>query len=164
MLISAIVAMANHNVIGRDNTIPWYLPEDLKWFKKHTLNHAIVMGRKCFESIGRPLPKRTNIVITRDMFYLVNGCVVVHSLSEALQIAENEGETEVFIIGGGEIYAQSLHLCNKIYLTEVHADIEGEIVFPNLLENEWTTTFQEEHFKDEKNEFDFTFKILEKIK
>jgi dihydrofolate reductase len=162
MQISAIVALANHNVIGRDNSIPWYLPEDLKWFKKHTLNHAIIMGRKCFESIGRPLPKRTNIVITRDMFYLVNGCTVVHSLSEALQIAQNEGETEAFIIGGGEIYAQSLDLCTKIYLTEVHADIEGEIIFPSILESDWKIIFQEKHLKDENNEFDFTFKILER--
>jgi dihydrofolate reductase len=162
MLISAIVAMANQNVIGHDNEIPWYLPEDFKWFKKQTLGHAIIMGRKCFESIGRPLPKRTNIIITRDMFYLVNGCTVVHSLAEALQVAENEGETEVFIIGGGEIYAQSMHLYDKIYLTNVHADIKGSIVFPVIEEEDWDVTFEEYHVKDEKNEYDFTFRILER--
>ncbi len=162
MIISAIVAVAQNQVIGRDNEIPWYLPEDLKWFKKQTLNHAVVMGRKCFESIGRPLPKRTNIVITRDMFYLASGCVIVHSLAEALQVAKNQGETEVFIIGGGEIYEQSMAFCDKLYLTEVHADIEGEILFPKPAAEDWQLVFEENHTKNEKNEYDFTFKIFER--
>ena len=165
MKISAIVAVAKNNVIGESvsNKIPWYLPEDLKWFKKQTLGHAVIMGRKCFESIGRPLPKRTNIVVTRDVFYLAQGCEIVHSIAEALQLAENEGEQEVFIIGGGEIYKQSLHFFDKIILTEVDIDTEGDIYFPVLNNDDWQLVFEEKHQKDEKNECDFTFKILEKI-
>jgi dihydrofolate reductase len=162
MTISIIVAVTNNGVIGRNNDIPWYLPEDLKWFKKHTLNHAIVMGRKCFESIGRALPKRMNIVITRDVFYLASGCVIVHSLSEAIQVARSEGETEVFIIGGGEIYHQAIDICTKIYLTQVDADIEGDVFFQAPLIEEWNVTFEEKHVKDEKNEYDFIFKVLER--
>lgn len=162
MKISSIVAVGKNNVIGKDNQIPWYLPEDLKWFKKNTLGHAVIMGRKCFESIGRPLPKRTNIIITRDIFYLAQGCEVVHSLSEALQLAQNEGETEAFIIGGGEIYLQSMDICDKIYLTEVEIDVEGDVFFPTLNSSEWKTSFEEKHLKDEKNEWNYTFKILER--
>jgi dihydrofolate reductase len=162
MKISSIVAIGKNNVIGKDNQIPWYLPNDLKWFKKQTLGHAVIMGRKCFESIGRPLPKRTNIIITRDIFYLAQGCEVVHSLSEALQLAQNEGETEAFIIGGGEIYQQSMDICDKIYLTEVEIDAEGDVFFPNLNPSEWQVTFEETNLKDEKNEWDYTFKILER--
>ncbi len=162
MKISSIVAVGKNNIIGKDNQIPWYLPDDLKWFKKNTLGHAVIMGRKCFESIGRPLPKRTNIIITRDIFYLAQGCEVVHSLGEALQLAENEGETEAFIIGGGEIYQQSMDICDKIYLTEVDIDADGDVFFPNLELSEWKLIFEETHLKDEKNEWNYTFKILER--
>lgn len=164
MIISAIVAVGKNNIIGdtSTNAIPWYLPDDLKWFKKQTLGHTVIMGRKCFESIGRPLPKRTNIIITRDVFYLAQGCEITHSIEEALQLAKNEGETEVFIIGGGEIYKQSLHLFDKIILTEVAIDAEGDVFFPVLNSAEWQLIFEEKHQKDEKNEWDYTFKILEK--
>lgn len=161
MIISAIVAYANNYVIGKDNDIPWYLPEDLKWFKKNTLNHTIIMGRKCFESIGRPLPKRNNIIITRDMFFLANGCYIAHSIDEALNMAVDMGETEVFIIGGGEIYTQCIDLYDKIYLTKVEADIEGDIFFPALDLNEWRLTYEERHQKHEKNPYDYTFMIYE---
>jgi dihydrofolate reductase len=162
MKITAIVAVGKNNVIGKDNQIPWYLPEDLKWFKKQTLGHAVVMGRKCFESIGRPLPKRTNIIITRDIFYLVQGCQVVHSISDALQLAKNEGETEVFIIGGGEIYTQTLSIYDKIILTEVEIDAEGDVFFPKIDASDWKMAFEEKHEKDEKNEWNYTFKIFER--
>jgi dihydrofolate reductase len=164
MIISAIVAYANHYVIGKDNDIPWYLPEDLKWFKKNTLNHTVIMGRKCFESIGRPLPKRNNIIITRDMFYLSNGCYIAHGIAEALEMAEEMGETEAFIIGGGEIYRQSIDFYDKIYLTKVHADIEGDTFFPAIDFNEWQLIFEGAHTKDEKNPYDYTFMIYEKKK
>jgi dihydrofolate reductase len=162
MKISSIVAIGKNNVIGKDNQIPWYLPEDLKWFKRQTLGHAVIMGRKCFESIGRPLPKRTNIIITRDVFYLAQGCEIVHSLSEAIDKAAAEGETEAFIIGGGEIYTQSMELIDKIYLTEVEIEAEGDVFFPALTPDEWQLLSEEKHFKDEKNEWDYTFKIFER--
>jgi dihydrofolate reductase len=164
MTISAIVAVGKNNIIGdaSTNSIPWYLPEDLKWFKKQTLGHAVVMGRKCYESIGRPLPKRSNIVITRDMFYLAQGCEIVHSIEEALLLAQEKGETEVFIIGGGEIYKQSMHLLDKIILTEVEIDSKGDVFFPILNSADWQLVFEEKHQKDEKNEYDYTFKILER--
>lgn len=162
MIVSAIVAMAKNRVIGRNNEIPWYLPEDFKWFKKQTLNHCIIMGRKCFESIGRPLPKRTNIIISRDVFYIAAGCIVVHSLAEALEIAKRESETEAFIIGGGEIYSQSIHMLHRLYITDVDLDTDGDVFFPEFDEKEWKLVFEENHSRDEKNEYDFRFRILEK--
>ena len=162
MIISAIVAMAKNRVIGRDNEIPWYLPEDFKWFKKNTLGHCIIMGRKCFESIGRPLPKRTNIIISRDMFYIASGCIVAHSLEEALEIARRESETEAFIIGGGEIYRQSMHLLDKLYITDVDLEVDGDVFFPEFNESEWETVFVESHSKDEKNEHNYHFRVLER--
>jgi dihydrofolate reductase len=162
MLISAIVAVANNNVIGKDNEIPWYLPADLRYFKEKTLGHHILMGRNSYLSIGRPLPKRTNIIITRNPYYLVSGCVVVHSIEEGLQYAAANGETEAFIIGGGEIYQQAMDYCDRIYLTAVDANVEGTVFFPTLDQTMWTLC--EETFKkaDEKNEFDYCFKIFER--
>ncbi len=162
MIISAIAAAAKNNVIGRDNQIPWYLPADLQFFKKTTLGHHVIMGRKSFESLGRPLPKRTNVVITRDPFFVATGCVVVHSLAEALALAKQNGETEAFIIGGGEIYRQALPFLDRIYLTEVDAVVEGDTFFPETDMDEWQEVFREPHKADEKNEHDFTFRILER--
>lgn len=162
MTISAIVAYADNYVIGKDNDIPWYLPEDLKWFKKNTLNHTIIMGRKCFESIGRPLPKRNNIIVTRDMFFLSNGCYIAHSIEEAIQMAQDFGETETFIIGGGEIYKQAIDYYDKIYLTRVKATIEGDVYFPALNLEHWQLTYEEHHQKDEKNPYDYSFMIYER--
>ncbi len=162
MIISAIVACAKNGIIGKDNEIPWYLPADFAYFKRTTMNHHIIMGRNCFESIGRPLPKRTNIVITRNPFYIASGCLMVNSITESLKIASKNGETEAFIIGGGEIYKQSVHLWDKLYLTEVDLDTEGDVFFPKIDLSEWRLVSEEHHLKDEKNEFDFTFKIFEK--
>ncbi len=119
MIISAIVATAHNGVIGKDNEIPWYLPADFAYFKRVTLNHHIIMGRNCYESIGRPLPKRTNVIVTRNPFYIASGCVIVHSVEEGLKLAKENGEEEVFIIGGGEIYKQTMHLMDKNNITEV---------------------------------------------
>lgn len=160
MIISAIVATAKNNVIGAQNDIPWYLPADLKYFKKVTLNHHIIMGRKCFESIGRPLPKRTNVVITRNLFYIASNCMVVHSVEEALKLAEENGEEEAFIIGGGEIYELSLPYLDRLYLTEVDLEVEGEVYFPEIEPEKWTKTFEEAHRADDKNEHNYTFKIF----
>lgn len=163
MIISAIVAVSKDGVIGRDNQIPWYLPEDLKYFKKVTLGHPVIMGRKSFVSIGRPLPKRTNIIVTRDPFYIVSGCIVVNTLEEALEWAHKEGEDEIFIIGGGEIFEQSISYWDKLYLTEVDLYVpDGDVFFPEINPEEWALLSEEHHDADEKNEYAYTFKIFER--
>jgi len=162
MIISTIVATAKNNIIGKDNDIPWYLPADLKYFKKTTLNHHIIMGRNCYESIGRPLPKRTNVIITRNPFFIASNCLVTHSIHEALAIAKANGEEEVFIIGGGQIYNQSKDLWDRIYLTEVDLEVDGDVFFPEIDKDEWTETLSEAHKADEKNPHDYCFKVLKR--
>ena len=164
MIISTIVAVAKNNVIGKDNDIPWYLPADLKYFKKITTGHHIVMGRKCYESIGRPLPKRTNVVVTRNPFFIASGCLITHNVAEAVQLAEANGEEEVFIIGGGQIYEIALPHVDRIYLTEVDVEVEGDIFFPTIDPNNWNLIKETKNKSDEKNEYDYTFKILERKK
>ena len=127
MIISLIAAMARNRVIGKDGKLPWRIPEDLKRFKKLTTGHCVVMGRKTFDSIGKPLPNRTNIVITRDKSWRADGVVVAHSLDEALGLASGD---EVFVIGGGEIYAAALPKASKLYLTLVEGQWEGDAFFP----------------------------------
>lgn len=130
--VSLIVAVSENGVIGKSNALPWYIPEDLKRFKAITTGHPIIMGRKTHQAIGRPLPDRTNIVITRDKTFKAEGIIVVHSLDEALKQAQGkEGDEEIFIIGGGEIFAQSMDLADKIDLTLVKAKIEGDVYFPD---------------------------------
>ncbi|MCF8247373.1 MAG: dihydrofolate reductase [Saprospiraceae bacterium] len=163
MIVSAIVATARNLVIGHENQIPWYLPADLKYFKKMTTGHHVIMGRKSFQSIGRPLPNRTNVIITRDLFFVATGCTIVHSLEEALELAEANGETEAFIIGGGEIYHKSWPYLDRLYLTEVDTEPEGDVFFPAVNEMEWRELSSEAHPADEKNEFGFVFRILERV-
>ena len=162
MIISAIVARADNLVIGKDNDLPWHLPGDLKWFKEKTLNRHIRLGRKCFESMPKPLPRRINIVVTRDKSYFHSGAIITHSIDEALAYAKAQGETEAFILGGGEIYKQTVPLWDKLYLTEVHASPEGDVTFPEVDLSNYKLSFEERHAADEKNEYDFTFKIYEK--
>ena len=162
MRISAIVAMANNRVIGKDNEIPWYLPADLKYFKKITLGHHIIMGRKCYESIGRPLPKRTNVIITRNLFYMSSGSLVVHSLEEALQLARENEETEAFIIGGAQIYDLAMPLVSRLYLTEVDLEADGDVLFSELDMSKWELVSEVAHKADEKNQYDYVFKVLER--
>ena len=162
MIVSAIVAKAKNDVIGKDNDIPWYLPADLKYFKKTTLNHHIIMGRNCYESIGKPLPKRTNVILTRNPFYLVSNCYVTHSIDEALQTAEDNGEDEAFIIGGAQIYELAMDRCERLYLTEVDLEVEGDIYFPKINMDDWKLISEEAHQADEKNEHDYVFKIFER--
>jgi len=163
MIISCIVAVAKNNVIGKDNDIPWYLPADLKYFKKITSGHHIIMGRKCYQSIGRPLPNRTNVIITRDPFFISTNCLVAHSIEEALSLAYENGEKECFIIGGGTIYEQTKDLWDKLYITTVDIEPDGDIYFTELDESKWKTVSKEHHTKDEKNTFDYTFKLLQRI-
>ena len=164
MIISAIAAMARNRVIGLNNQIPWYIPDDLKFFKRTTLDHHILMGRKNFMSLGRPLPKRTNVVITRDPFFISSGCVVVHSVEEAIEVARENGETEAFIIGGGEIYAQTVDLWDKLYLTEVHAEVEGDVYFPEIDLDQWKLLDEDFREAGERNDFDFTIRTYERIR
>ncbi|MEM8907322.1 MAG: dihydrofolate reductase [Bacteroidota bacterium] len=160
MIVSAIVATAKNNVIGNNNDIPWYLPADLKYFKKTTLNHHVIMGRKCFDSIGRPLPKRSNVIVTRNPFFMASNCLIANSVEEALSIAEANGEEEAFIIGGGQIYELSLPYLDRLYLTEVDLEVEGDIFFPQLDFERWVLSVEESHLADEKNEHNYTFKIF----
>ena len=162
MIISAIVAAARNGVIGKDNQIPWYLPADLAYFKRCTLGHCIIMGRNSFRSIGRPLPKRTNIVITRDPFFRADGVMVAHSIHEALEYAYAQGETEAFIIGGGEIYRQSMDLWDRIYLTEVDLEPAGDVFFPEISRAAWREVSREAHAPDEKNPVAYDFVVLER--
>ncbi|MDX1940439.1 MAG: dihydrofolate reductase [Saprospiraceae bacterium] len=163
MIVSAIVAVSKNNVIGRDNDIPWHLSGDMKFFKRTTIDHHVIMGRKTFRSMKRPLPKRTNIVITRDPYFIASGCLIARSVEEALEIAYDNEETEAFIIGGGEIYALSLSYWDKIYLTEVNVEIpDGEVFFPKLDLKEWRLLSSEKHLADEQNDHDYTIKILER--
>jgi dihydrofolate reductase len=163
MLVSAIVAMAKNRVIGFQNQIPWYIPADLKYFKKTTLNHHVIMGRNTFHSIGRPLPNRVNIIVSRDPFFIAADCLIAHTIEEALTIALDHGEEEAFIIGGGQIYDRSLSYLDRVYLTEVDLEPQGDVFFPALNANEWKRTFQESHPADDKNEFAYKFKILDRI-
>ena len=162
MKISSIVAVAQNGVIGKDNDLPWHLPEDMKYFKKTTVNHHIILGRKNFESIGFPLPKRTNIILSRNPFYIVSNCLVAQSLDEALSIAYDNGEEEVFIIGGAAIYELSMPLWDKLYYTEVFAEPEGNVFFPKMNWDEWTLISEEAHEADEKNIFNYSFKVYER--
>ena len=164
MIISAIVAKAQNNIIGRDNDLPWRLSDDLKWFKSKTLNRHIIMGRKSFECLPKPLPKRVNIVITRDRSYYHSGAIITHSIDEALKYAHEAGEKEAFILGGGNIYKQTKNLWDRLYLTEVMATPEGDTKFPEMDYSKFKLTFEEPHNQDEKNDHDYIFKIYERIR
>ncbi|WVD67397.1 type 3 dihydrofolate reductase [Orbus sturtevantii] len=160
-MLSIIVAMANQRVIGLDNQMPWHLPADLAWFKKNTLNKPIIMGRKTFESIGRPLPNRHNIIISRTPQLSTNPQISwVTSLEEAINIAKKN--EEVFIIGGGNIYQQALAYADRLYLTHINAELKGDTCFPDYSSSQWQQIFQETHHADDKNPYDYTFEILEK--
>ena len=150
--------MAENRVIGSKNGIPWYLQADFKFFKRTTMNHHIIMGRKAFESIGKPLPKRTNIVITRNPFFVASCVLVANSLEEALSIAAHNEENEAFIIGGGMIYEQSLPYLDKIYLTEVQTTLDGDTFFPELDLTNWKSSEILSYQKDGKNDYDFVIK------
>ena len=154
-MITLIAAAAENNALGKDNDLLWHLPEDFKRFKQITSGHYIIMGRKTFESFPKPLPNRTHIIITRQKEYLADGCLVLHSLEEALEISpQNE---EVFIIGGAQIYKQALPFADKIDLTRVHIELDADAFFPEFNTSEWNLVFSEKHVKDEKHQYDFTF-------
>jgi dihydrofolate reductase len=158
-LVSLIVAMAQNGVIGRDNALPWRLPEDLKRFKAFTLGKTLLMGRKTYESIGRPLPGRTNLVLTRDRGFLAPGVVVVHSVEEALAHA---ADNELVAIGGAEIYRLVLPFARRLYLTHVHADVPGDTYFPDFDPTQWADVEWRMHPADEQHAYPLTFVTLER--
>ena len=164
-MISIIVATAFDGVIGKDNQLLWKLSADLKQFRLLTTGHSVIMGRKTFESIGRALPNRTNIVVSRQSnFVSVEGVLQANSLEKAIEIAKNaDGNEEIFIIGGGNIYEQALTITDKVYLTEVKTSIEGDTYFPKLNTEDWQEISRISHQKDEKNEYDFDFVELVRI-
>ncbi len=156
MTITLIAAAAENNALGKDNDLVWHLPDDFKRFKAITSGHFIIMGRKTFESFPKPLPNRTHIIITRQKDYqATEGCLVVASIEEALQICPQNDE--VFIIGGGEIYKQSIALADKIELTRVHTEVEADTFFPEIDSSNWKLLQEEYHPKDEKHKYDFTY-------
>ena len=162
MIVSSIVAVAKNGVIGDGADIPWRLSTDLKFFKKTTTGHHVIMGRKTFASMGRPLPNRTNIVLTRDPHFIATGIIVAHSIEEALTIAYNNDEEEVFIMGGGEIYQQSQAYWDKAYLTRVLLEPKGNVVFPELEKENWQLVSSEPQIAGEKDECDFVFEVHER--
>ena len=157
MIVSLIVAASTNNVIGQKNQLPWHLPADLIYFKKLTLGHPIVMGRKTHESIGKPLPDRTNVVITQNKKFEAPGCLVFHSLEEALQHLANE--KEIFLIGGAQLFQQGLErkIIDKLYLTRIHRSFEGDIFLPTINWQEWILVNKEDHTTDEKNVYAYSF-------
>lgn len=157
---SLIVAMSKNRVIGRAGQLPWHLSADLRRFKQLTMGHTIVMGRKTFESIGRPLPGRNSIVITRHQGYRPPGVHIAASLEDAERLAADD--SEVFFIGGGEVYRQVLPRIDRIYLTLVHAEVSGDTYFPELSPDQWQLTQQTDHAADEKNEYPFSFLVYDR--
>ena len=160
MIVSLIAAMDRKRGIGLDNQLPWRLSADLKKFRELTMGHHTIVGRKTFESIGKPLAGRQMIVVTRDRGFQAEGCIVCHSPEEAIQLASERGESEVFICGGAEIYTQSIALADRLYLTLVDADVAADTFFPKFDERDWQERESSFHPADERNQFPFTFKLL----
>ena len=166
MKLALIAAYSQNRVVGNDNKLPWHLPEDLQYFKRCTSGKAIIMGRKTFDSIGRPLPNRTNIVITRNEAFQAEGVKVVSSLAQAIELAaavnEVNGVEEVMIIGGATIYELALPLADRLYLTHVHANIEGDAYFPQVDFSGWYETQRSDYSASDNNPYDYSFVVYDK--
>ena len=160
MRLSIIVAMDDNHLIGKDNGLPWHLPADLAFFKKVTTGHSIVMGRKTYDSIGRPLPNRRNLVITRSKGVTIEGCEVFNSIDQALQSTTNE--EEVLVIGGANLCQQVLGSVDRLYITHIEGEFDGDTYFPEFDEGDWQEVSCESHQPDEKNPHHYHFKILER--
>jgi dihydrofolate reductase len=159
MNISIVVAISENHVIGKDNKLLWHLPNDLKHFKEITTGHTVIMGRKTYDSVGKPLPNRRNIIITRQPVTIA-GCEVVNSIEAAIELCA--GENEVFIVGGAEIYKQAIKLTDRIYLTIVHKNFDGDSFFPEINKNEWKEVSREDYEPDHKNLLPYSFITLER--
>jgi dihydrofolate reductase len=161
MIISILVAVSKNHVIGKENKLPWHLPADLKYFKRTTLGHHIVMGRSTFESIGKPLPGRTNVIITRQEHYQAPGCVVVGDIKKAFEFCRTQGEEECFVVGGGDIIRQTLLWADRIYLTCIDAEFEGDTFFSPLNEDDWQLVKDEPYEADDQNSYPYRFQVYE---
>ena len=162
-MISLIAAIGKNNELGKNNTLVWNMPTDLKYFREKTAGHPVIMGRKTHESIGRPMPNRRNIIITRDLDYKKDGIEVVHSLNEALSLLPEKNK-EIFIIGGEEIFKQAMPIADKLYITHIEAeDKDANVFFPEIIPIVWNEISHEEHQKDEKNPYNYTFSIYERF-
>lgn len=157
---SIIVAMAKNRIIGRNNALPWHLSPDLKHFKALTMGHAIIMGRKTYESIGKPLPGRTSVIITRQPGYQVPGATVASSVDQALQACSEYAES--FVIGGAELYRQTLGRCQRMYITEIQQDFDGDTFFPEFSRDQWRETSREKHRLDDGSELEYHFVVLDR--
>lgn len=165
MIISMIAAMGSNRVIGKDNDIPWHLPDDFKYFKNKTKGHHVIMGRKNWESLPhqfQPLPDRPNVVITRQDKFVAEEAQVVKSLKEAIAIAEENQESEAFIIGGGEIYRMGLEIADRIYLTEINESFDGQVTFPEFDKEKWKEDSREHHSTDDRHNHSFDFVVYSK--
>ncbi len=162
-MITLVVAMGLNREIGVDNQLPWHLPKDLKHFKEITSGHPIIMGRKTYESIGKPLPNRTNIVISRKKDWFEEGILIVGSIKEAIKFGQKIDE-DIFIIGGGNIFEQTMDIADKLEVTEIKTNIEADTFFPKIDPKIWTKTDEICHEKDEKNNFDFCFQTFQRGK
>jgi dihydrofolate reductase len=162
MIISCIVAFDSNKVIGVDNKMPWHISEDLKYFKKTTSGHCIILGRKNFESIGRPLPNRTNIILTRNPDFFHSGCITAGSIEKALSIAYELGETEVFITGGAEIYKQTIEYWDKLYITDIDANYEGDTFFPEIDFSNWSLISEKNISTGDSTPHDLSFKVYKR--
>lgn len=166
MKLSLICAMDENMVIGKNNSLPWHLPEDLKYFKRTTMGKCIIMGRKTYESIGRPLPGRTNIIVTRSRDYEVENARVVDCLTDAIELAETvsyiDGAEEAFIIGGAELYRHALPFVDRMHLTMVHAEVEGDTYFPDFDVAEWQEVSKEHFDPDEANPYAYSICVFER--
>ncbi|MBC7416905.1 MAG: dihydrofolate reductase [Pedobacter sp.] len=159
--INIAVAVSENYAIGKNNQLLWHMPADLKFFKQTTTGHTVVMGRKTFDSVGKPLPNRQNIVLTRKTGLEIPGALVVNSLEEAFNSVE-QNDAEIFIVGGAEIYKQALPKVQRIYLTTIHHTFNADTFFPKLNMDEWQEISSETHKADEKNKYNYTFTILER--
>jgi dihydrofolate reductase len=162
MVVSLVAAASDNNVIGKNNALPWRMPADMKFFKNLTMGHTVIMGRKTFESMGKPLPGRKNVIITRNRGFKAQDCIVTDSISEALRLCNNEGE--VFIVGGSEIYKQVIKNADKIYLTRIHGMFDGDAYFTDIHEDEWKESKRTEFAADEKNPYSYAFVEYVRIK
>ena len=162
MKISLISAVATNGVIGRQNDLPWHLPDDFAFFKRKTSHHPIIMGRKSLEALGKPLPNRTNIVITRNADFDVAGVTVVHTLDDAIAEAKAVNQDQIFVIGGAEIYAMALSVATTLYLTEIHKAYDGDAYFPAFDKDEWEEVSRVSHPADERHEVGFDFVTYER--
>ncbi|HZG18180.1 MAG TPA: dihydrofolate reductase [Candidatus Bathyarchaeia archaeon] len=161
-MISLIFAMDRNRLIGKNNELPWYLPADLQYFKRITSGHTVIMGRKTYDSIGKPLPNRKNVVITRDSYLRLEGCMTCTSIPEVLDIIGTE--EEAFVIGGAEVYKQFLPVADRMYITFIDESFEGDAYFPPYEEEQWRLIHTEQGIKDEKNPYEYRFTVWERVK